>query len=61
VLFRSSEQVVALERRLRTGEPPVIGRIENERLLIDLRTGFPEEDPELVTALRRAFILSPLE
>jgi L-seryl-tRNA(Ser) seleniumtransferase len=46
--------VVALERRLRTGEPPVIARIGNDRLLIDLRTVFPEEDPELATALRRA-------
>jgi len=46
--------VVALERRLRTGTPPVIARIEDQRLLIDLRTVFPDEEAELAAALGRA-------
>jgi L-seryl-tRNA(Ser) seleniumtransferase len=45
-----------LEMRLRTGEgsTPVIARIEEERLLIDLRTVFPEQEPALAEALARA-------
>ncbi|HEY8536391.1 MAG TPA: L-seryl-tRNA(Sec) selenium transferase [Vicinamibacterales bacterium] len=41
----------ALERRLRLGEPPVVARIEDDRLLIDLRTVMPEEDETLAQAL----------
>jgi L-seryl-tRNA(Ser) seleniumtransferase len=40
------------EKRLRRGEPPVIARIEEGRLLLDLRTVFPEEDGELTRALQ---------
>jgi L-seryl-tRNA(Ser) seleniumtransferase len=42
------------ERRLRQGDPPVIARIERDRLLLDLRTVFPEEEEALVAAVRRA-------
>ena len=44
--------VVEAERRLRAGEPPVIARIEDNRLLIDLRTVFPEEESDLAAALQ---------
>ena len=50
----AAEDVAGLERRLRAGEPPVIARIEGERVLIDLRTVFPEEEDELVAAVRAA-------
>jgi len=40
------------EGRCRMSDPPVIGRIENGRLVFDLRTVLPEEDDELVSALR---------
>lgn len=43
--------VTALERNLRLGDPPVISRIENDRLIIDLRTVFPEDEQELLAAL----------
>ena len=43
-----------LASRLRAGELPVIGRIEDGRLLLDLRTVAPEEDTELLEALRIA-------
>jgi L-seryl-tRNA(Ser) seleniumtransferase len=43
-----------LASRLRAGELPVIGRIEAGRLLLDLRTVAPEEDAELLDALRNA-------
>jgi L-seryl-tRNA(Ser) seleniumtransferase len=41
----------AAERRLRAGDPPVIARIENDRLLFDLRTVFPEEENALAAAM----------
>jgi L-seryl-tRNA(Ser) seleniumtransferase len=46
--------VDALARRLRLGEPGVFGRIERDRLLLDLRTVLPEDDGALATAIRSA-------
>jgi len=40
------------ERRSRAGEPPVIARIQGNRLVFDLRTVLPEDEPELATLLR---------
>jgi L-seryl-tRNA(Ser) seleniumtransferase len=39
------------ERRLRANDPPVVARIENERLVLDLRTVFAEEAEDLAAAL----------
>lgn len=39
---------------LRTGEPPVVGRIEGGRLLLDLRAAPPEADDEVARAVLRA-------
>jgi L-seryl-tRNA(Ser) seleniumtransferase len=50
----AAEDVAGLERRMRAGEPPVIARIEEDRVLIDLRTVFPEEEDELAAALQAA-------
>ena len=43
-----------IAKRLRLGEPSVVGRIENGALLVDLRTVDPEDDDGLVQALRAA-------
>lgn len=40
-------------KRLRLGEPAVVGHIVEERLLLDLRTIAPDQDSELVAALTR--------
>jgi L-seryl-tRNA(Ser) seleniumtransferase len=41
----------ALSGRLRSNDPPVIARVEEGRVLIDLRTVFPEQDAILLAAL----------
>jgi L-seryl-tRNA(Ser) seleniumtransferase len=41
----------ALEERLRRLTPPVIARIENGRLLLDLRTVLPDQDALLLSLL----------
>ena len=41
----------ALEQRLRTVDPPVIARIEEERVMFDLRTVLPQQDELLAAAL----------
>jgi L-seryl-tRNA(Ser) seleniumtransferase len=40
-----------LEQRLRSNHPPIIARIENDRVVLDLRTVFPEQEPAIVQAL----------
>jgi L-seryl-tRNA(Ser) seleniumtransferase len=50
--------LVDVERRLRAGDPPVVARIENERLVLDLRTVLPAEEDELAAALRAAYARS---
>ena len=46
--------VAALGRRLRTGDPPVVARIEHDALLLDPRTVRPDEDRALLAALQAA-------
>lgn len=47
-------RAAALARRLRTGDPPVVGRIEDAALLLDLRTVEPADDDALAQAVARA-------
>jgi L-seryl-tRNA(Ser) seleniumtransferase len=47
----SCPDVAAAEARLRAGDPPIIARIEDGRLILDLRTVLPEEEAEVVAAL----------
>ena len=44
----------AEERRLRTLNPPIIARIEKDRVVIDLRTVLPEEDDKICAAFARS-------
>ena len=41
------------ERKLREGDPAVVARIENDRLVLDLRTVFEQEEANLAAAIRR--------
>ena len=43
----------ALEERLRGLVPPVVARIESDRVLLDLRTVLPEQDQQLLALLQR--------
>lgn len=38
---------------LRRNSPPIIARVEDDRVLLDLRTVFPEQDSVIVDALKR--------
>lgn len=40
--------------RLRQSDPPVIARVEEDRVVLDLRTVFPDQDDQVLTALRNA-------
>jgi L-seryl-tRNA(Ser) seleniumtransferase len=53
-LLVRSRSAEALARALRAGSPPVLGHIKDDRLLLDARTVLPDEDAELVSALRAA-------
>jgi L-seryl-tRNA(Ser) seleniumtransferase len=44
-------KAASIEKRLRANDPPIIARIENDRVVIDLRTVFEEEEAALMKAL----------
>jgi L-seryl-tRNA(Ser) seleniumtransferase len=46
-----SDSADRLAARLRAADPPVIGRVERDRLVLDVRTVLPEEDDLLAMAL----------
>ena len=54
VLALPGEGADALAERLRRGDPPVVGRIEEGRVVLDPRTVLPGEDEALLGSLRRA-------
>jgi L-seryl-tRNA(Ser) seleniumtransferase len=45
------DSVRAVETRLRSGDPPVLVRVQEDRILLDLRTVAPGEEPGLLAAL----------
>jgi L-seryl-tRNA(Ser) seleniumtransferase len=44
----------AIESRLRSQEPPIILRVEEDKALIDLRTVFPSQETTLLEGLQHA-------
>jgi len=50
----TSENLQKLANRLRFNNPPVVGRIKDDRLILDLRTVFPHEDSTLIKALKES-------
>jgi L-seryl-tRNA(Ser) seleniumtransferase len=51
VLAREDLGADVLDARLRALQPPIVGRIEHDRLLMDLRTVREDEDDEIAAAL----------
>lgn len=54
VLIALRGGAAALEKALQNSRPPVIARVEEDTVLIDLRTVAPEQEPALVSVLRCA-------
>ncbi|MDX2267425.1 MAG: L-seryl-tRNA(Sec) selenium transferase [Bryobacter sp.] len=52
VVLAIPQDAVLLERRLRAHVPPILTRIERQRVLIDLRAVEPEDDEVVVAALK---------
>jgi len=48
VTIKPEISLEAFSSRLRVSTPPVIGRIEDERFVLDLRTVFPEQEEVLL-------------
>jgi L-seryl-tRNA(Ser) seleniumtransferase len=51
VLERRGLTPDAIDSQLRSARPPVIGRIERNRFVLDLRTVFPDQERDLVAAV----------
>ncbi len=51
-LIAIAADVNRMERTLRANDPPVIARIQDERVVLDLRTVFTDEEAEVAAALR---------
>lgn len=49
----TTSNVTTMAKDLRTGTPPVIGRVHEDMVLLDLRSVFPRQDQELVAAAHR--------
>jgi len=52
--------VAAVRQALIDGDPPVVARVEEDRLVLDLRTVAPEQDATVAEALRRALSTDPV-
>jgi L-seryl-tRNA(Ser) seleniumtransferase len=58
-LRHTTLDAAALLQALRRCDPPIVGRIENERVVLDLRTVEPEFDPYLIKVLNGSFSSLP--
>jgi L-seryl-tRNA(Ser) seleniumtransferase len=53
---RHGHSAATLAARLRGGTPPVVGRVADDRVLLDLRTVQPDDEPGLRAALARVAV-----
>lgn len=52
----ATRSAAEIERALRSGTPPVIARVEGDRVLLDVRTVLPEQLPDLTRRLRETLL-----
>lgn len=52
VLALKARSANRLFEKLRAATPPIIARLENDRVLLDPRTVFPEQEPPLLNAIK---------
>jgi L-seryl-tRNA(Ser) seleniumtransferase len=52
-LTHPSRSAAEIERNLRHGAPPIIARIEDDNVVLDLRTVSPQEDEEILQRLEK--------
>ena len=51
-LIHDALSAADIERRLRASQPPIVGRIFENQVILDLRTVFPDEETALITAVK---------
>jgi L-seryl-tRNA(Ser) seleniumtransferase len=51
-LTRAAGEAMTLAARLREGDPPIVARIQDDRVLLDLRTLLPEDLPAVIHQVR---------
>lgn len=52
----SDKNATLISKKLRLNDPPVIGRIKDDRLILDMRTIFPEDDSIVAEAIKKALV-----
>lgn len=50
----SDKKAALISKKLRLNDPPIIGRIKDDRLILDMRTIFPADDGIVAEAIKRA-------
>jgi len=55
ISVESAESADRQAKRFREQSPPIIGRIEDERFMLDLRTIFPHQDELIIKAIKKIF------
>ena len=56
ISVESAESADRQAKRFREQSPPIIGRIEDERFMLDLRTIFPHQDELIIKAIKKIFL-----
>ncbi|MCF7808488.1 MAG: L-seryl-tRNA(Sec) selenium transferase [Candidatus Marinimicrobia bacterium] len=51
-ISHQKKSATAISRLLRTGDPAILGRIQNDRFILDFKAVRKEEDPYIIEALR---------
>ncbi|MDQ6823256.1 MAG: L-seryl-tRNA(Sec) selenium transferase [Candidatus Eremiobacteraeota bacterium] len=54
VVLHAALDANEISRRLRHGEPAILGRVDDDAFLLDLRSISPEQDAAVIAAIRRA-------